>query len=149
MKPANMEGFARVGAGFARGGAWSLEHDQAVWSALGKKPRTAAGLLSSAGGVRALVQQLAQRFGRTESAITQRIEKALDDPMHVAYARLHGLPPPVKVVNGPWSLADDQTVWSSLGTQPARAPETAPAAQGLSCANAPPPYSTDGIHPKP
>ncbi|KAJ1469299.1 hypothetical protein T484DRAFT_1852232 [Baffinella frigidus] len=107
---------ANKAPGRSNGGPWSLEHDQELWSVLGGEPRTASGSLSVAGGVGALVQQLAQRFGRTEMAIKERIAKELDDPNTKAYARLHGLPPPAKM--DPWTLADDQVIWNSLGHLP-------------------------------
>ena len=68
---------------------WSADDDRYLWSVLGLLRRTASGSLQSNAAVNQLVAQLAARYKRTDGAIRSRLEH-LDDPTHVAYARLHG-----------------------------------------------------------
>lgn len=68
---------------------WSADDDRYLWSVLGLLRRTASGSLQSNAAVNQLVAQLAAHYKRTDGAIRSRLEH-LDDPTHVAYARLHG-----------------------------------------------------------
>ena len=66
--------------------AWSLEHDEHLWSQLGHVRLTPSGGLS---GADREVASLAQHYNRTDGAIRSRM-KHLHDPEHSAYKRLFG-----------------------------------------------------------
>ena len=67
--------------------SWSIEHDRALWAALGSCPRTASGNLATNATINSVVKRLAAEFSRTDSAIKSRL-KHLDDPSHAAHIRM-------------------------------------------------------------
>ena len=69
--------------------SWAVTDDRELWAALGQMQRTTSGNLVSNTSVKAIMQGLAAKYGRTENAIRSRL-KHLDDPTHSAHMRMFG-----------------------------------------------------------